>query len=128
MQSHILKKHQMNLLNAISKETNLPEMKPKIHKLNRFIIGVGRIHMGHRELSNPSIDYRKAGLALIEQGISDTLCSLDPDLIPWDILDQVEVFFQHLNRQISDDIGFWDLKTDAVSDLAVTPSCPMKTR
>jgi hypothetical protein len=53
---------------------------------------------------------------------------MDSDLIPWDILDQVEVFFQHLNRQISDDIGFWDLKTDAVSDLAVTPSCPMKTR
>jgi hypothetical protein len=40
-------------------------------------------------------------------------------LIPWDILDQVEVFFQHLNRQISDDIGFWDLKTDAVPDRAL---------
>lgn len=64
-------------------------MEKNLHKLNRFILGVSRIHMGHKGLSSPSMDYRKAGLALIEQGISDTLCSLDPDLIPWGILDQI---------------------------------------
>ncbi|MFO8082902.1 MAG: hypothetical protein R6U27_01130 [Desulfobacterales bacterium] len=31
--------------------------------------------MGHKELSSSLMEYRKAGLALIEQGISDTLCS-----------------------------------------------------
>jgi len=75
--------------------------------------------MGHKELSGPSMDYRKAGLALIEQGISDTLCSLDPDLIPWDILDQVEVFFRHLDRHVTDDIRFNNYETDIVSDRAV---------
>jgi hypothetical protein len=48
-------------------------MLPDIHKLNRFIIRVARSHMGHKELSSSSMDYRQAGLALIEQGISDTL-------------------------------------------------------
>jgi hypothetical protein len=93
--------------------------KPDIHKLNRFIIRVGRIHIGHKELTGFSMDYRKAGLALIEQGISDTLCSLDPDLIPWEILDQMEVFFRHLDRHITDDIGFWNYETDAVPDRAL---------
>jgi phage gp16-like protein len=101
---------------------------PDTHKLKRFLVHAGRIHIGHKELTSSSIAYQKVGLALIKQGISDTLCSMDSDLIPRDILDQVGVFFQHLNRQIFDDIGFWDLKTDAVSDLAVTTSCPMKTR
>jgi len=65
------------------------------------------------------MDYRKAGLALIEQGISDTLCSLDSDLISKDILDQVEVFFRHLDRHITDDIGFNNYETDVVSDQAL---------
>ena len=68
-----------------------------IHKLNRFIIRVGNIHIGHKELSaTSSMEYPKAGLALIEQGISDTLCSLD----------QVEAFFHYLDRHVIDDIGF----------------------
>jgi hypothetical protein len=93
---------------------------PEIHKLNRFIIRVGNIHIGHKELTSASsMEYRKAGLALIEQGISDTLCSLDQDLIPWDILDQVEVFFHYLDRHIIDDIGFRFFESDAVSDQAV---------
>jgi hypothetical protein len=54
----------------------------------------------HKELTNPLKDYRKGGLALIEQGISDTLCSLDPDLIPCETLDQLEVFFQYLDQHI----------------------------
>ena len=78
-----------------------------IHKLNRFIIRVGSIHIGHKELSaTSSMEYRKAALALIEQGISDTLCSLDQDLIPWEILDQVEVFFQYLDQHVIDDICY----------------------
>jgi hypothetical protein len=93
---------------------------PEIHKLNRFIIRVGNIHIGHKELTSASsMEYRKAGLALIEQGISDTLCSLDQDLIPWDILDQVEVFFHYLDRHIIDDIGFRFFKTDAVPGRAL---------
>jgi len=92
---------------------------PDLHKLNRFLVRVGRIHMGYKELTDSSMDYRKAGLALIEQGISDTLCSMDPDLIPWDILDQVEVFFHHLDRYITDDIGFSNYETNIVSDRAV---------
>ncbi|EMS78412.1 hypothetical protein Dpo_8c00790 [Desulfotignum phosphitoxidans DSM 13687] len=92
---------------------------PDLHKLNRFIIRVGRIHIGHKELSGQSMDYRKAGLALIEQGVYDTLCSLDPDLIPWDILDQVEVFFHYLDRHVTDDIGFSNYETDAIPDRAL---------
>ncbi|WP_040012026.1 hypothetical protein [Desulfotignum phosphitoxidans] len=65
------------------------------------------------------MDYRKAGLALIEQGVYDTLCSLDPDLIPWDILDQVEVFFHYLDRHVTDDIGFSNYETDAIPDRAL---------
>ncbi|MEE4363118.1 MAG: hypothetical protein V2J08_04245 [Desulfotignum sp.] len=91
-------------------------MKPNIHKLNHFIIRVARIHMGHKEFSSSSMEYRKAGLALIEQGISDTLCSMDLDLIPWDILEQVEVFFRHLDQYIIDDIGFSYYESDAVPD------------
>ena len=49
---------------------------------------------------------------MIEQGISDTLCSMDTDLIFCDILDQVEVFFQYLDRHVIDDIGLWDLGID----------------
>ena len=95
-------------------------IKQEIHKLNRFIIRVGNIHIGHKELSSTSsMDYRKAGLALIEQGISDTLCSLDHDLIPWDILNQVEAFFHYLDRHIIDDIGFGFYEPDAVLDQAV---------
>ena len=56
---------------------------------------------------------------MIEQGISDTLCSLDQDLIPWEILDQVEVFFQYLDQHVIDDIGFRYFKEDAVSDRAL---------
>jgi hypothetical protein len=95
-------------------------MPPNIHKLNRFIIRVARILMGHKELtSSSSMDYRNAGMALIEQGISDTLCSMDPDLISWDTLEQVEVFFRHLDRHITDDIGFSLYQADAVPDRAV---------
>jgi hypothetical protein len=39
---------------------------------------------------------------------------LDPDLIPWEILDQVEAFFQYLDQHLIDDIGFWKLEADAV--------------
>jgi hypothetical protein len=92
---------------------------PDIHKLNRFIIRVARIHIGHRELSGSLMDYQKAGLALIEQGISDTLCSLDQDLISWDTLEQVEVFFHYLDRHVIDDIGFGFYEPDAVPDQAV---------
>ncbi|MCA1792736.1 MAG: hypothetical protein LC660_02495 [Desulfobacteraceae bacterium] len=63
--------------------------------------------------------YRKAGLALIDKGISDTLCSLDQDLITYDILDQVEVFFHYLDRHVIDDIGFWIYEPDAIPDQAV---------
>jgi hypothetical protein len=89
---------------------------PNLHKLNRFLVRVGRIHIGHRELTGASLDYQKAGLALIEQGISDTLCSLDQDLISWDILDQVEGFFHYLDQHIIDDIRFWIYDADAVPD------------
>ncbi len=75
--------------------------------------------MGHKELTGSSMDYRKAGLVLIEQGISDTLCSLDQDLISWEILEQVEVFFHYLDRHVIDDIGFWNYESDAVPDRAV---------
>ncbi len=92
---------------------------PDLKRHNRFIFLVSRIHTGHKELSNASLDYRKAGLALIEQGVSDTLCSMDTDLISWETLEQVEVFFRHLDRYSTDDIGFWDLKTDVVPDRAV---------
>ncbi len=94
-------------------------MAPDLHKLNHFIIRVARIHMGHKELSSLSMEYRKAGLALIEQGISDTLCPMDLDLIFWEILEQVEVFFQYLDRHIIDDIGFCDLQTETVPDQVV---------
>jgi hypothetical protein len=91
-----------------------------LRKLNRFIIRVGRIHIGYKELtSSSSMDYRKAGLALIERGVSETLCSMDLDLITSDLLDQVEVFFCHLDQYIIDDIEFWYLRTDAVPDQAV---------
>lgn len=93
-------------------------MKPDLHKLNHSM-RVARIHMGHKELSGSLMEYRKAGLALIEQGISDTLCSLDPDLIPWDILDQVEVFFRHLDRHIIDDVGFSLYEVETVPDWVV---------
>lgn len=63
--------------------------------------------------------YRRAGLVLIEQGVSDTLCSLVPELIPWDILEQVEVFFQDLDQHIIDDISFSLNEADAISDRAV---------
>jgi hypothetical protein len=66
---------------------------PDLKRHNRFIFLVSRIHTGHKELSSASLDYRKAGLALIEQDISDTLCSLDQDLILWSIFDQIEAFF-----------------------------------
>jgi hypothetical protein len=91
-------------------------MEKNLHKLNRFILGVSRIHMGRNELSSPSMDYRKAGLALIEQGVSDTLCSLDPDLIPWEILNQVESFFHHLDLHVTDEMRFRNYETDAVLD------------
>jgi hypothetical protein len=65
------------------------------------------------------MDYRKAGLVLIEQGISETLCSLDPDLITSNILDQVEVFFHYLDQHVIDDIGFRYFQADAVQDEAV---------
>jgi hypothetical protein len=94
-------------------------IKSDCYKLNRFIIKVGRIHIGCKELTGSSMDYRKAGLVLIEQGISDTLCSLDPDLITSDILDQVEVFFHYLDRHVIDDIGFMHFQSDAVQDEAV---------
>ncbi len=48
-------------------------MTPDIHELNHFIIRVARIHMEHKKLTGSFMD----GLALIEQGISDTLCSMD---------------------------------------------------
>jgi hypothetical protein len=100
--------------------TNLKAtMTPDLQKHNRFILLVSRIHMGHKELTGSSMEYRKAGLALIEQGISDILCSLDQDLIPWSIFDQIEVFFQYLDRHIIDDIGFWNYEPDAVPDQAV---------
>ncbi len=92
---------------------------PDLYKLNRFINRVGRIHIGRKELTGSSMDYRKSGLALIEQGISDTLCSLDQDLISWEILEQAEVFFHYLNRHVIDDIGFWNYEPDAVPDQAV---------
>ena len=95
-------------------------IKQDIHKLNRFIIRVGNIHIGHKELSSTSsMEYQKAGLALIEQGVSDTLCSLDQDLISWEILEQVEVFFHYLDRHVIDDIGFRYFKADALSDRAL---------
>jgi hypothetical protein len=95
-------------------------VQQEIHKLNRFIIRVGNIHIGHKELtSSSSMEYKKAGLALIEQGISDTLCSLDQDLISWEILEQVEVFFHYLDRHVIDDIRFRDYEPDAVPDRAV---------
>jgi hypothetical protein len=90
-----------------------------LQKHNRFILLVSRIHMGHKELSNASMDYRKAGLSLIEQGISDTLCSLDQDLIPWSIFDQIEVFFHYLDQHVIDDIRFRNYEPDAVPDQAV---------
>lgn len=90
-----------------------------LRKLNQFIIRVGRIHIGNKELSGSSIDYRKAGLALIDQGISDTLCSMDPDFIPWGIVGQVEAFFVFLDRHIHDDLGFQELKPEAVPDRIV---------
>jgi len=65
------------------------------------------------------MDYRKAGLALIEQGVSDTLCSMDLDLISWETLGQVEVFLHHLDQHIIDDIGFCDLQTESVPDQVV---------
>jgi hypothetical protein len=94
-------------------------MPPDLHKLNRFIIRVARIHMGHKELSGSLMDYRKAGLALIEQGISDTLCSLDPDLIPWGTLDQIEAFFHYLDLHVTDDMRFRNYEPDAVLDRAL---------
>lgn len=94
-------------------------IKSDCYKLNRFIIKVGRIHIGCKELTGSSMDFRKAGLVLIEQGISETLCSLDPDLITSDILDQVEVFFHYLDRYIIDDIGFRYFNADAIQDKAV---------
>ena len=75
--------------------------------------------MGYRELSGSLMDYQKAGLALIEQGISDTLCSLDQDLISWEILEQLEVFFHYLDQHVIDDIGFGFYEPDAVPDKAV---------
>ena len=46
-------------------------IEQEIHKLNRFIIRVGNIHIGHKELSSTSsIEYRKAGLAFIDRGRS----------------------------------------------------------
>ena len=94
-------------------------IKSDLHKLNRFIIKVGRIHIGCKELTGSSMDYRKAGHVLIEQGISETLCSLDPDLITSDILDQVEVFFHYLDQHVIDDIGFRYFQAGAVQDEAV---------
>lgn len=44
-------------------------------------------------------------MALIEQGISGTLCSVDPYFIPWDILDQVGVFSQYLDQQVIENRG-----------------------
>jgi hypothetical protein len=85
----------------ISDLYNLTEtIKSYLSKLNRFLIRVGRIHIGHRELNGSWMDHRKAGLALIEQGVSDTLCSMDPYYIPWEILYQVEVFFQYLDQHV----------------------------
>ena len=69
------------------------------------------------------MEYRKAGLALIEQGISDTLCSMDLGLISWETLDQVEVLFRQLDRNIIYDIGFWNYEPDAISDQAVDLLC-----
>jgi hypothetical protein len=97
-------------------------MRPDIHNLKHFIIRVGHIHMGYRELSGSLMDYRKAGLALIEQGISDTLCSLDQDLIPSEILDQVEVFFHYLDRHVIDDNGLGFYEPDAIPEQAVVLS------
>jgi hypothetical protein len=71
-----------------------------LYRLNHFMIRVARFHARDRELSSSSIEYQKAALVVIEQGVSDTLCSLDPDLIPWEILYQVEVLFQYLDRHI----------------------------
>jgi hypothetical protein len=92
---------------------------PDLKRQNRFILLVSRIHMGHKELSNASMDYRKAGLSLIEQGISDTLYSLDQDLIPWSIFDQIEVFFHYLDQHVIDDIRFRNYEPDAVPDRAL---------
>ncbi len=92
---------------------------PDLKRHNRFIFLVSRIHTGHKELSSESLDYRKAGLALIEQDISDTLCSLDQDLIPWSIFDQIEAFFQHLDQHVTDDTEFRNYEPDAVSDRSV---------
>jgi hypothetical protein len=61
-------------------------MPPDIHKLNCFTIRVGRIHMGHRELSNSSMGSRKAGLALTD-AISDQAVN-----VPAEILDQLNDF------------------------------------
>jgi hypothetical protein len=94
-------------------------MTPDLKRHNRFIFLVSHIHLGHKELSNASVDYRKAGLALIEQGVSDTLCSLDQDLIPWSIFDQIEVFFQHLDQHVTDDIEFRNYEPSAVPDRAL---------
>lgn len=94
-------------------------MSPDLHKLNRFTLRISRIHMGQNELSNPSMDYRKAGLSLIEQGISDTLCSLDPDLIPGGILDQIEAFFNYLDLHVTDDMRFRNYEPDVVLDRAL---------
>jgi hypothetical protein len=92
---------------------------PNLYKHNRFILVVSRIHTGHKELSNASIDYRKAGLALIEQGISDILCSLDQDLIPWSIFDQIEAFFHYLDMHVTDDIEFRNYEPSAIPDQAL---------
>jgi len=92
---------------------------PDLKRHNRFILLVSRIHTGHKELSNASVDYRKAGLALIEQGVSDTLCSLDQDLIPWSIFDQIEVFFHYLDRHVTDDTEFRNYEPTAVPNRAL---------
>jgi hypothetical protein len=40
-------------------------------------------------------------------------------LIPWEILDQIEIFFHYLDRNIIDNRGFWNYEADDISDRAV---------
>jgi hypothetical protein len=44
---------------------------------------------------------------------------LDPDLIPWGALDQIEIFFHYLDLHVTDDMRFRNYEPDVVLDRAL---------
>lgn len=65
--------------------------------------------------SNSRIDNKKAALGIIEIGINKKLCK-EPNRIPWETMDRLEAFEDHLNRHLTNDLDLVVFNFDRIPD------------